>query len=150
MKDLTHPDLASSLLDALASFRMKAASGMEAHGPGLFSYCALTRERLASVRLPQPVLGVVLSGTKEIWQGMHQLCLKPGEVWTSEGVARAIGMSESTLRRRLRAAGGSFTAILRRERMMLARRMLEQGMPSGLVALAVGYASRSHFARAWR
>ncbi len=94
MKDLTHPDLASSLLDALASFRMKAASGMEAHGPGLFSYCALTRERLASVRLPQPVLGVVLSGTKEIWQGMHQLCLKPGEVWTSEGVARAIGMSE--------------------------------------------------------
>lgn len=106
MKDLTHPDLASSLLDALASFRMKAASGMEAHGPGLFSYCALTRERLASVRLPQPVLGVVLSGTKEIWQGMHQLCLKPGEVWTSEGVARAIGMSESTLRRRLRAEIG--------------------------------------------
>lgn len=268
MKDLTHPDLAPSLLEALAPFRMKAACGMEPHGPGLFSYCALTRERLASVRLPQPVLGVVLSGRKEIWQGMHQQFLKPGdlfalpgqvdldivndpdprsgiyqslvmevsqdavinlpqtkvrsdtigaaipvrpelidavahaamavhrglseatirrarisellallmeepaaavlfdltvvgrisqlirlrpdEAWTSEGVARALGMSESTLRRRLRAAGSSFTAILRRERMALARQMLEQGVASGLVALAVGYASRSHFARACR
>lgn len=38
--------------------------------------------------------------------------------------------------------------LLRRERR--AARRLAQGQPSGLVAGAVGYASRAHFARAYR
>lgn len=41
---------------------------MLAHGPSLFSYCVLTRERLIEVRLERPLIGVVLSGAKEIWR----------------------------------------------------------------------------------
>ena len=34
--------------------------------------------------------------------------------------------------------------------MAVAARLLAQGQPSGIVAGAVGYASRAHFARAYR
>lgn len=259
--------LAAALLERLHPFRRADVSGMAPHGPGLFSYCALTRERLASVRLPHPLLAVVLSGRKEIWRGLDQQCLTPGTLfalpadvdltivndpdprsgvyqslileitpemwgalpnptaksamgpalplspalieallhtasaicagpsagpvrqarlaellallhplpeaavlfdlplaariaqmvrarpeqdWQAEAVARALGLSPSTLRRRLRAGGDSFAALLRRERMAVAARLLAQGQPSGLVAGAVGYASRAHFARAYR
>lgn len=272
MKDLTTPPrpdpaLASALLDRLHPFRRSEVSGMAPHGPGLFSYCALTRERLASVRLPHPLLAVVLSGRKEVWRGLEQHCLTPGTLfalpahvdldivndpdprsgvyqslileitpemwgavpsphtrgamapaiplspalieallhaasaivagpsaapvrqarlaellallhplpeaavlfdlplpariaqmvrarpeldWQADAVAQALGLSPSTLRRRLRAEGESFAALLRRERMRVAERLLAQGLPSGLVAGAVGYASRAHFARAYR
>ncbi|MBL8563536.1 MAG: helix-turn-helix transcriptional regulator [Gemmobacter sp.] len=261
------PALAHALLERLRPFRRTDLSGMAPHGPGLFSYCALTRERLASVRLPHPLLAVVLSGRKEIWRGLDQHCLGPGTLfalpahvdmeivndpdprsgvyqslilevtpemwgvlpappaksamgpalplspalveallhaasaicagpsagpirqarlaellallhpvpeasvlfdlplaariaqmvrarpeleWQADAVARALGLSPSTLRRRLRAGGESFAALLRRERMAVAARLLAQGLPSGMVAGAVGYASRAHFARAYR
>lgn len=268
MKDFSNVSLASALLDVLGPFRLTQVSGTAPHGPGLFSYCALSRERLAAIRLPHPLLGVVLSGTKEVWRGLNQERLvmgtlfalpagvgldvvndpdprsgiyqslileitpdmisglsprsagslastvaiplrpeliegithaataiadgptaaairharvlellallmsdpaagvlfdlpvadriaqmiraQPDHAWACGPVARALGMSESTLRRRLRAQDSSFAAILRRERMQAARRMLEQGSPSGIVASAVGYASRAHFARAYR
>jgi AraC-like DNA-binding protein len=70
--------------------------------------------------------------------------------WTVARMARRLAMSESTLRRRLADGGQSFSSILRRERMDLARRLIAQGMGSGAAALAVGYASRAHFARAYR
>ncbi|TMV92697.1 helix-turn-helix transcriptional regulator [Thioclava sp. BHET1] len=259
---------AASLLESFAAFRRPELSGTAPHGQGLFSYCTLVRERLRQINLPHPILGVVLSGTKEIWRGLDQETLtagtlfalpagvdidivndpdpergtyqsllievtpemtaglprldvsasrkgasidltpeliealshaamaiasgpmessirrariaellallatepaagvlfdspvadrlaqlvrsQPDHPWTSDQVAHAIGMSESTLRRRLRDTDDSFSAILRRERMQIARRMLGQGMASGLVASAVGYASRAHFARAFR
>ena len=261
------PALAQALLERLRSFHRPEVSGMAPHGPGLFSYCALTRERLAAVRLPHPLLAVVLSGRKEIWRGLDQHCLGPGTLfalpaevdltivndpdprsgvyqslilevtpemwgalpapparsamgpalalspalieallhaasaicagpsagpirqarlaellallhpqpeasvlfdlplaarlaqmvqarpdhnWQADAVARALGLSPSTLRRRLRAVGENFAALLRRERMAVAARLLAQGQPSGIVAGAVGYASRAHFARAYR
>lgn len=261
------PALAHALLERLQPFHRANVSGMAPHGPGLFSYCALTRERLASVRLTHPLLAVVLSGRKEIWRGLDQHCLtagtlfalpahvdltivndpdprsgvyqslileitpemwgampnsstkstadptlplspalieallhaasaicggpsagpvrqarlaellallhplpeaavlfdlplsariaqmvraRPEQDWQADQVARSLGLSPSTLRRRLRAGGESFAALLRRERMAVAARLLAQGQPSGLVAGAVGYASRAHFARAYR
>lgn len=258
----------ADLLDALARFRTGRGSGVAPHGFGLFSYCAVTRERLASIRLERPVLGVVLSGAKEVWRGLGQERLpagslfalparvpldvvndpdprngryqsliievtpemtadgppaaaaasgagaaialrpelveavvhaaaaiaegpaaapvrrarvaellallaeepaagvlfdlsaadrvaqlirtRPEHAWRSDVVARSLGMSEATLRRRLREDGSGFSVILRRERMSVARRLLERGMASGLAAAAVGYASRTHFARAYR
>ncbi len=264
MKDF---ETASDLLDGLARFRVARASGTVPHGYGLFSYCALSRERLVSVRLERPVLGVVLSGAKEIWRGLGHEGLRAGTVfalparvaldivndpdprsgiyqsmiieitpemsadtpppalssdagaaiaprrelteavvhaaaaiaegpaatlirrariaellallaaepaagvlfdlsvpdrvaqlirarpdhpWRSDAVARSLGMSESTLRRRLREGGTGFSEILRRERMRSARLLMDQGMTSGLAAAAVGYASRAHFAKAYR
>lgn len=269
MKDLAaiSPN-AATLLEAFAIFRRSRLSGAAPHGPGLFTYCTLVRERLQQINLPHPILGVVLSGTKEVWRGLDQEKLtagtlfalpagvdidvvndpdtdrgtyqsllievtpemtaglprfggapcrkgaaidltpeliealshaamaiasgpmessirrariaellallasepaagvlfdvpltdritqlvrsRPDHPWTSRAVAHAIGMSESTLRRRLRDMDSTFSAILRRERMQIARRMLEQGIASGIVASAVGYASRAHFARAFR
>ncbi len=272
MNDRTPTDasLRAALLAGLARFRREGVAGTMPHAPGLFSYCALTRERLASVRLPRPVLGVVLSGAKEVWRGdaaerlpTGVIFVLPGEVdldvvnepdqktglyqslvleiepdaipdlgpcafapmttsatvavastaelvdavihaaraigggpagatvrmarlaevlallhdepaarplfdmsvaervarlvrgaldetWTAAEVARRLGLSESTLRRRLAGEGHAFAAVLRRERMEAARRLMARGAASGVAALAVGYASRAHFARAFR
>lgn len=268
MKDLATASSASDLLDALARFRVARRSGAVPHGHGLFSYCALAQERLASIRLERPVLGVLLSGAKEVWRGLgHErlsagtlfalparialdvvndpdprsgtyqsliieitldmiadsppgptaalsagaaiplrpelieavahaaaaitegpaaapvrharvsellallseeptarvlfnlsaadrvaqlIRTKPEHPWRSDAVARSLGMSQATLRRRLREEGSGFSDILRRERMHAARRLLDRGMASGLAATAVGYASRTHFARAYR
>ncbi|NLH82014.1 MAG: AraC family transcriptional regulator [Phyllobacteriaceae bacterium] len=261
--------LRAALLAGLARFRREGVAGTTPHAPGLFSYCALTRERLSSVRLPRPVVGIVLSGAKEVWRGetaerlsSGTLFVLPAEVdldivnepaegsglyqslvleiapeavpdldagetepaaggsvavaltaglveatvhaaraiedgpagatvrtarlaellallhdapaarplfdlsvaervarlvrggldrdWTAAEVARRLALSESTLRRRLAAEGSTFSALLRRERMEAARRLMARGAASGAAALAVGYASRTHFARAFR
>lgn len=266
----SNPALRSVLLAGLAPFRREGVSGTTAHATGLFSYCALSRERLSAVRLERPILGVVLSGAKEVWCGdvserlstgavfvlpagvdldvvndpdeassLYQslvlevepdaipdavsidcaptagptgfavtpsadlvaaivhaaraigggpsgaavrgarltelLALLRGEPaarslfdmsvaervarlvrgeldrnWTAVETARRLALSESTLRRRLAGEGHSFSAILRRERMEAARRLLAHGSASGAAAYAVGYASRAHFARAFR
>ncbi len=263
------PSLAGELLDGLSGFRQTGFAGTAPHGPGLFSYCALSKERLLAVRLERPVLGMVLSGAKEVWfgesfervtpgmafvlpaqtdldivnevdevRGFYQsliLEIAPEDVpdiaplpanaaggggysvplsaelvetllhaaraiaagppsntirrariaellailysvpsaaplfrlsvservarilrgeldsaWTAARMARKLSMSESTLRRRLAAEETSFSAVLRRERMLAARKLIEAGAGSGEAALAVGYVSRAHFARAFR
>ncbi|MDD3446069.1 MAG: AraC family transcriptional regulator [Zavarzinia sp.] len=266
------PTLSQRLLVGLAPFRRGEAAGSTPHGDSLFSYCALTRERLAAIRLDHPVLAVVLSGAKEVWRGDAVTVLGEGDVfalparvamdvvnvpsartgfyqsliveipadtlppvtmvvpppadarrnppvgitltphlvealvhaasaiadgpagplvrasrlaellallradpaaavlfrqsvgqrvaqtvatdlsapWTAPQVARLLAMSEATLRRRLAAEALSFGALLRRERMVAARRLLETGASAQNAALAVGYASRAHFARHFR
>ncbi|WP_171060875.1 AraC family transcriptional regulator [Poseidonocella sp. HB161398] len=268
MKDFQHPAPETAFLEALRRYRRPQLAGSEPHGPGLFSYCALERERLVSVVLPHPVLAVLLSGRKEIWRGLDQDCLTPGTLfalpggveldivnepdpvtgsyqslileitpemhggapampagrasagpaiplrpdlaeavvhaaaaiaagpasgavrqarraellallagepaarplfalsvaeraaqeirarpgapWRAAEMARLLGLSESTLRRRLRGEGCSFAALLRRERMQAAARLIGQGLSSGAAAAEVGYVSRAHFARAYR
>lgn len=272
MNDLVAPAplLAHRLVEGLSSFRGGAVSGVAPHAAGLFSYCALTRERLKSIRAPKPILGVVLSGAKEVFAGVETERLPTGtlfvlpadvdldivnepdersglyqslileidpdttpdlgpleaaegactrscavpltaalvdatvhaaraiaegpagatvrkarlaellallhgvpearplfdmsiservarlvrngldERWTASQAARRLAMSESTLRRRLAANGQSFSTILQRERMGVARQLMEQGARSGTAAFAVGYASRAHFARRFR
>lgn len=265
---LPDPDPPSvRLLAGLARFRAPRGSGTIPHGDSMFSYCALARERLIAVDLPDPLMGIVLAGRKEVWRGSLVDVLLPGTLfvlprgvpldilnipgdrsgsyqslvleirgqdlpdlapppgiragglavpldaarveavlhaaaaiadgparptvraarlaellallhdvpeaaplyertmadrvarllrgdlargWTAATVARRLAVSESTLRRRLAADGASFSALLRRERMEAARRHIAAGEGSQAAALAVGYASRAHFARAYR
>lgn len=70
--------------------------------------------------------------------------------WTAAEVAERLGLSELTLRRRLAAEGPGFARLLRRERMQAARARIAGGEGSQAAALAVGYASRAHFARQYR
>lgn len=268
--------LAPRLLAGLAQFRAAGAAGTLPHGRQLFSYCALERERLAAVVLPHPLIGMVLSGRKEVWRGDAAEAMLPGTMfvlppqvpfdiwntpgeragyqslileihpedvadvphseagprsgqtdrsgaglavrltsalvgavihaataladgpeavgaavraarlrellallsgdpaaaplfdrtmrarlvqlvrgdlsrgWTAGAAAERLAVSESTLRRRLAAEGTGFAAVLRAERMEAARAHISTGAGSQAAALAVGYASRAHFARAYR
>jgi len=54
------------LLARLEGFRAPAGSGVHSHARNLFSYCALKRERLAAIKLPHPLIGIVLRGRKEV------------------------------------------------------------------------------------
>lgn len=65
--------LVRRLLSGLADIGGGATRGMNAvgaptAGESLFSYCSFERERLAAVRLPKPVLGIILCGRKEVWR----------------------------------------------------------------------------------
>ncbi|MFO1106851.1 MAG: AraC family transcriptional regulator [Amaricoccus sp.] len=262
--------LPARLLAGLARFRRAGGAGTEPHGPQprglqLFSYCALSRERLVPVVLSHPLIGMVLGGRKEVWRGEDGQAMPPGTMfvlparvpfdiwnvpdaeggsyqslileirpedvpdlpppprgsdlrvrltpalvaaavhaasalgdgaaratvraarvrellallstdpaaaplfdrtlagrvaqllrgdlaypWTASEVAARLALSESTLRRRLAAEGTGFAALLRAERMQAARVRIAAGAGSQAAALAVGYASRAHFARAYR
>ncbi|WP_437669763.1 helix-turn-helix transcriptional regulator [Sorangium sp. So ce131] len=75
----------------------------------------------------------------------------PARPWTVEDVARALGVSNATLRRRLGARGLSFRALLWKERLDLARTLLRSGRHGVLeVATACGYDSASRFAEQFR
>lgn len=72
----------------------------------------------------------------------------PDRPWTTETVAREVGLSVGTLRRRLAEEDSSVRRILTEERVTHARHLLEaEGRSVQEAAEAVGYASRSHFAR---
>ncbi|MGL4280302.1 MAG: helix-turn-helix domain-containing protein [Albidovulum sp.] len=78
------------------------------------------------------------------------IAARPDHGWTVEEAARAMGLGGSTLRRRLAEAGTSFRAVVTGARMETARRLVDNGAAAGAAAEAVGYASRSHFARRYR
>jgi len=56
-------------------------SGRFAHGNQLFSYCSIDRERLKSVELPSPIIGIMLRGQKEVWLGDVAHVFEPGTVF---------------------------------------------------------------------
>jgi AraC-like DNA-binding protein len=71
--------------------------------------------------------------------------------WTAEEVARRLGCSQATLRRRLQAEGQSFAKVLLAERMAAARTLLsERGAEVADALAATGFSSRSHFASHYR
>lgn len=71
--------------------------------------------------------------------------------WTGAVVAASFGMSEATLRRRLRSEGQSLRGLLLAERMRAAQVLLRDRDAEVAEAIAAtGYASRSHFARHFR
>ncbi|MHA7062335.1 helix-turn-helix transcriptional regulator [Azospirillum argentinense] len=72
----------------------------------------------------------------------------PDQPWTARSVAVEMGLSTGTLRRRLADEDASVRRILTVERVAHARRLLESdGLSVQEAAEAVGYTSRSHFAR---
>lgn len=71
--------------------------------------------------------------------------------WAALKVARALGVSEATLRRKLAAAGTSLTDITADVRMTRALGLLQTTeMPINQIALEVGYGSASKFAARFR
>lgn len=71
--------------------------------------------------------------------------------WTAAEVARNLGCSAATLRRRLLAEGESFAKLLLSERLAAARILLsERGAEVADTLAATGFASRSHFAAHYR
>ncbi|WP_119388323.1 AraC family transcriptional regulator [Taklimakanibacter lacteus] len=73
--------LRHALVSRLRGFRAPAtAEGVHNHARNLFSYCALKRERLAAIKLPHPVIGIVLRGAKEVWLGDVARTFRPGSV----------------------------------------------------------------------
>ncbi|WP_437767834.1 AraC family transcriptional regulator [Sorangium sp. So ce281] len=75
----------------------------------------------------------------------------PARAWAAPEVARALGVSDATLRRRLGAKGVSFRALLWKERLDLAKALLRSGRHGVLeVATACGYDSASRFAEQFR
>lgn len=57
-------------------------TGKVGAGPGLFTYCALSRERIADVLVEQPAVGIVLEGRKELWLGADEAAVcRPGDAF---------------------------------------------------------------------
>lgn len=75
----------------------------------------------------------------------------PSREWRAGEMARAVAMSEATLRRHLREEGVSFQEILIDVRMSHALALLQvTDLPVGQIALEVGYDSASRFAVRFR
>lgn len=75
----------------------------------------------------------------------------PDAAWSSAEAARALAVSEATLRRRLAADGTTFGDVLIDVRMSMALGLLQTTvLPINRVALEVGYASPSRFAVRFR
>jgi AraC-like DNA-binding protein len=76
---------------------------------------------------------------------------EPDRVWTASAMARALGMSEATMRRRLAAEGQSLTRIQTDRRMSRALFLLQAtDQPIIQIAFDVGYESASRFAARFR
>ena len=72
----------------------------------------------------------------------------PSERWTAGRLAGELGVTSSTLRRKLAEQGTSLREIQAASRMQLAHAMLSAGQGNlAQAASAAGYVSRSHFAR---
>jgi AraC-like DNA-binding protein len=66
-------------------------------------------------------------------------------------VARELGMSARSLRRRLQSEGISFSDLVTRNRVVTSKRLLEQpGASIQEIAFAMGFASPSAFHRAFK
>lgn len=63
----------------------RRATGVHPHGRQLFSYCAFTIERLAQVEITNPIIGIVISGEKEVWLGDAGRRLSSGDVFVLPG-----------------------------------------------------------------
>lgn len=76
---------------------------------------------------------------------------QPGGNWTSEDIARRLGVSEATLRRRLQGEGLSLRDVLTDIRMTHAMQLLQSSdMPVSAIAASAGFESQSRFAIRFR
>jgi AraC-like DNA-binding protein len=76
---------------------------------------------------------------------------QPCEDWSSSGVARQLGVSEATLRRRLQEEGSTFRDVLTDVRMTHAMQLLQSSnMPVSAIAASAGFQSQSRFAIRFR
>lgn len=151
-KDRRPQDLAITLTPVLAEAVHHAAAGLAAAKP-------LPRP-IIEHRCMEVLLALLAEGAwwlgpvapSGVADAVRQLVRAyPDRPWTADSVARELGLSSGTLRRRLAEEDCSVRRLLTAERMAHARHLLEtEGMPVQQAAEVCGYASRSHFARRLR
>lgn len=82
VKNDSEAPLRSALVDRLRPMMApNGTAGRFAHGRQLFSYCSIDRERLKSVELACPIIGILLRGSKEVWLGDTTHVFAPGMVF---------------------------------------------------------------------
>jgi quercetin dioxygenase-like cupin family protein len=79
-------ELARLLLEKLRPLARKLERtahfpAIQTHGPQIFSYCCIERERLARISSDVPRIGIVLSGQKEFWLGVESQSFGAGDVF---------------------------------------------------------------------
>lgn len=138
-------DLTSDLVEAFGRAARALSDPREA--------TVLGRHRILEILLmlrgmpaAQPLFAATLSERAEaVLQG------DLGRAWRVGELARELGVGASTLRRRLAQEGTAFRHLLRSARMAAAGDLLASpGWSVAQAAQAVGYRSRSHFARRFR
>jgi AraC-like DNA-binding protein len=138
------------LTDVLASTLLHVAAGI-ADGAGLPSH--VVEHRVMEVLLllaDGGVLPLVPDARRDGAADAVRLAVsaRPDHPWTAALLARDLGTSEATLRRRLAREGTSLRVLLQQERMAAAKLLLKQERVSVTeAAAACGYASRARFAR---
>ncbi|MDB5550124.1 MAG: AraC family transcriptional regulator [Rhizobium sp.] len=76
------PNLGITLLERLRPMLAPmGTAGRYQHGNRLFSYCSIDRERLKAIELPNPLIGILLRGQKEVWLGDTVHVFEPGTVF---------------------------------------------------------------------
>jgi AraC-like DNA-binding protein len=113
------------------------------HATEAFSAIFEAQVQRALARLPGE------SGTTGDVVAAARATLGAGEC-TLERTARALGMSERTLQRRLREAGTTFAAIVDSIRREMAVEYLDKRMPVTEIAFLLGYAEPSAFHHAFK
>lgn len=73
--------LRAELMEHMRGVAPVPDGGMRDEGPGAFTYGCTSREKLTSLSMTHPVLGVVLRGTKEVWLGDTATALPSGTVF---------------------------------------------------------------------
>ena len=150
-----------------------AASARKPHDPGIdltpqtvdtIAHAAMALRRtgldasLAEHRVMEILLlighvpAIAQSGAATVSErARHHIALAPMDPWRGQDLARLLGLSTATLRRRLAEEGTSLRRILTAERMRRARAMIDDGERNiAAIAAACGYSSRSHFAASFR
>lgn len=90
-----------------------------------------------------------LSLGEQVRGALHQMVLSG--MATGEAVARAFGIHERTLRRRLAAEGMNLQQLINQTRFTLARQLLQNtGLPVSSIAAALQYTDATAFSRAFR
>lgn len=106
---------------------------------------------LLLLHVPGAVHYMGLAEETPVDQLMARIAQEPARHWTLTMAAREVGMSVSTLKRRLTDRDISFTSLLIETRMRRARDLLGRtDMSVQDVALSCGYESAGYFARRFR
>ncbi|HEV7370629.1 AraC family transcriptional regulator [Arenibaculum sp.] len=139
-----------ALTDVLASTLLHVAAGI-AGGAGLPGH--VVEHRVMEVLLLLADGGVLplapaAQGDSAADAVRMAVGAKPDHPWTAALLARDLGTSEATLRRRLAREGTSLRVLLQQERMAAAESLLKRERVSvSEAAAACGYASRARFAK---
>jgi AraC-like DNA-binding protein len=136
--------LASAILHTSEALSGRVVASPMVQEQRILEVLLLLAEQGAAPLAPEPGPGTAVAATARMVRD------RPAFDWTAQRVAARLGISESTLRRSLRAANTGFRELVAAERMRIAHELLTQGHDVTEAALTAGYASLSHFAKRFK